>query len=108
MKQVSQGNGSGNLWQLGHVSTYRVIQAELPRLLEPEDGRGGELLGNGPRVETGLRGVGRVELQVRQAEASHPQPFAVSEHARDQAGSIRLVPGLEDRVQVRGGSDGCP
>jgi hypothetical protein len=115
-EKVVKGEAGLVLRHSREVLRERILHPQLARLLELEDGGGGELLGDGPDVEHRVRRAGGLAAAVAQAVTLAQEDLAVTghEHGAGEAGRLQ---GLEvvveagarsaahhrARIRVRGG-----
>jgi hypothetical protein len=87
-QEVVDGDGLPRLGALRDVLADRVRDGEPAALLQEEDGRGRELLGDGAEAELGLRRVRHVQLVVRHAVALAEEHAAVARDERRAAEAL--------------------
>lgn len=100
VEHLPQRHGGARLRQLRQPGAHGRVQRQLALLREEQGRRGGELLGDGARLEDRLRRVGHTELQVGHAVAAREHHLPALRHAYRAPRPVRPTPGGEDRVHL--------
>ncbi len=118
-EQVMKGDGGLIFRHARQEATDGMAHPQLAEPFEPEDGGGGELLGDGPQVEHAVHAHGQAAFAIGRAVALHEHHVRAPSHQQAAREADRLQPGHElvelgpqlalnhrDR-RVRGHCQGC-